>query len=148
MIAGDPTPEETSTVVLLLEQGLQRGDAAAAVWMTPEQFDQMVVAGCSPSATKPQREFARQVFDAENNFKTKLIRHIINGKNSYGPIELLRTRFKATWGKDAKPAADAIPNNIIDWDAVLKELLEQDDSPLHTLLAKHGWVKKKGERRS
>jgi hypothetical protein len=143
MITGDPSLDEYATVRELLLEGLQRGDAAAAIWLTPEQFDQLMVAGCSPQATEDQRNFAAMVFESENEFKKRLIKQILVGRNSYGPIELLRMRFKATWGKEAKPAPDAIPNNIIDWDAALKELLDQEDSPLHRLLDKHGWMRKK-----
>jgi hypothetical protein len=143
VIDRDPTPEECEQVAELLRQGLQRGDAAAALFLTSEQFDQMFVAGCAPSATKMQRAFSKMVIDEENAYKAKLIRLASTSKSTYGPLALLQTRFKQTWGKDAKPQPEAIPNNLIDWDKALDELLAQDDSPLHALLKKHGFERAK-----
>jgi hypothetical protein len=142
-VSDDLSTSELEQVAELLRKGLQRGDAAAAVWLTPEQFDQMFTAGCSPGASKAQRGFAQLVIDAENQCKARWISAAASSKSSYGPLSLLQLRFKSTWGKDAKPAPEAIPNNIIDWDAALQELLAQDDSPLHKLLEKHGWSRKR-----
>lgn len=145
-MSDDLTKADLETVATLLQGGLQRGDAAAAVWMSPDEFEALFTAGCSPNATKAQRAFAQLVIDKENECKRRWISLAATSKSSYGPLSLLQLRFKATWSKDAKPAPEAIPNNLIDWDAALAEMLAAEDSPLHALLQKHGWKPPKGKK--
>lgn len=146
-MSADLTKEDLEVVGELLSQGLQRGDAAAAVWMSPDEFEALYVAGCSPNGTTAQREFSRLVIVKENECKARWVRLAATSKSSYGPLSLLQLRFKSTWSKDAKPAPEAIPNNLIDWDAALAEMLGADDSPLHALLQKHGWAPPKAKKK-
>ena len=124
-----------------LKVGLQRADVAAGLGFTADEFQGFIDAGCAPRAPEDLRLLADLVIQAELEHKESLLVRITSGKNWMGALALLQTRYKTSWGKDAKPPAEGISANVVDWDAELGAMLDDEYSPLVHVLHEKGFTR-------
>jgi hypothetical protein len=134
-------PPTLSIIRRGLLNALQRGDIAAQLGFSPEEFEAYISAGASANAPEHLRALAQAVVEDENNLKLELLDIVRTGRNYAGAIWILEHRFANTWGKSARPPAEGVPVNQIDWDAALAELAADPNSPFVMKLRELGFVR-------